>query len=76
MLDHLAGCANLRQAAEAAGISTRTVNYHQRKYPDFAQAVDEALAVGCRGLRAAMIARALTELMLGKRRALPAVRGL
>lgn len=58
VLDHLAGCANLKQAAEAAGISTRTVNYHQRKYPDFAQAVDEALAVGCRGLRAAMIAKA------------------
>lgn len=58
VLDHLAGCANLTQAAAAAEISAETVNYHRRNYPAFAQAVEEALAAGCQALRAAVIAEA------------------
>lgn len=58
VLDHLAGCANLKHAAEAAGVSAETVNYHRRRYPDFAQQVEEALAAGYQALRAAVMERA------------------
>ena len=57
-LDHLAGCCNLKRAAEAAGITPETVNYHRRRDPAFKAACQEALDAGYLALEAMMIERA------------------
>jgi len=45
-LDHFAGSCNLAAAAEAAGVSAATVYEHLRRDPAFAEAFQEALALG------------------------------
>lgn len=42
-LDHFAGTADEKAAAEAAGVSYQTVRAHCRRHPDFAALRDEAL---------------------------------
>lgn len=58
VLDHLAACSNLTRAAEAAGISAETVNYHRRRDPAFAQQCAEAIEAGYDALEALAIERA------------------
>jgi len=58
VLDHIATCCNLKAAAEAAGITPETVNYHRRRDPVFAGQFDEALEIGYGNLEAQMIALA------------------
>lgn len=45
-LDHFSGSCNLEAAAAAAGVSTSTVREHLRTDPAFAEAFQEALALG------------------------------
>jgi len=59
-LDHLAGCANIKRAAEAAGVSTPTVQNHRRRDPAFARAMEEALEAAYLTLEALTIERAAT----------------
>lgn len=58
VLDHLAGCSNLVQAAAAAAVSVETVNYHRRRDPAFAQQCAEAIDVGYAALDAMVLAEA------------------
>lgn len=59
-LDHLASCSNMKQSAEAAGISPSTVNEHRRRDEVFAAQIAEALEAGYEALEAAMMERAAT----------------
>ena len=57
-LDTLAGCATVCRAAEAAGVSVPTVNYHRRRDPVFARQCAEALDIGYDTLEAQKVAEA------------------
>jgi hypothetical protein len=57
-LDTLAGCATVCRAAEAAGISVVTVNYHRRRDPVFARQCAEALDIGYETLEAQKVSEA------------------
>ena len=57
-LDTLAGCATVCRAAEAAGISVMTVNYHRRRDPVFARQCAEALEIAYANLEAQKVAEA------------------
>ncbi len=57
-LDNLAGCATVCRAAEAAGVSTVTVNYHRRRDPVFARQCLEALDIGYDTLEAQKVSEA------------------
>jgi hypothetical protein len=57
-LDTLAGCATVKRAAAAAGVSVATVNYHRRRDPIFAQQCAEALDIGYDTLEAQKVAEA------------------
>ena len=57
-LDTLAGCATVCRAAEAAGVSVPTINYHRRRDPVFAQQFAEALDVAYDNLEAQKVSEA------------------
>lgn len=57
-LDHLAGCANVKAAAAAAGVGVTTVYDARRRDPAFAQQWAEALEMGYATLEALLIERA------------------
>ena len=54
VLDHLAGCCNVRAAAAAAGVSAETVNYHRRRDPVFAEQCAEAIETAYEALDSAI----------------------
>jgi len=57
-LDHLAGCANIRRAAAAAGVLEGTVHNHRRRNAVFAAQCAEALEAGYESLEASVLERA------------------
>jgi hypothetical protein len=57
-LDHLAGCANVRAAAAAAGVGVSTVYDARRRDPVFAQQWAEAMEMGCSTLQALLMEKA------------------
>ncbi|HEX8572342.1 MAG TPA: hypothetical protein VF759_06290 [Allosphingosinicella sp.] len=57
-LDTLAGCATVCRAAQAAGVSVETVNYHRRRDPVWAQQCAEALETAYTNLEADKVAAA------------------
>ena len=58
-LDQLEASCNIRQSAEAAGMTDSTARALRRRDPEFAAAWAEALEIGCERLRAELLARAL-----------------
>jgi len=57
-LDTLAGCATVKRAAAAAGVTPETVNYHRRRDPVFARQCADALDVAYDNLEAQKVADA------------------
>lgn len=57
-LDTLAGCATVKRAAAAAGVTPETVNYHRRRNPVFARRCADALDVAYDNLEAQKVAEA------------------
>ena len=57
-LDTLSGCATVKRAAAAAGVTPETVNYHRRRNPVFARQCAEALDVAYDNLEAQKVADA------------------
>lgn len=57
-LDTLAGCATVCRAAEAAGVSVNTINYHRRRDPVFQQQCAEALDIAYDNLEAQKVSEA------------------
>lgn len=58
VLDHLASCCNLTQAAAAAKVSVETINYHRRGDPLFREQCAEAIDVGYDMIESASLERA------------------
>lgn len=59
-LDHLAGSCNVRESAEAAGVSATSAYALRRKDADFADQWHEALLAGYEVLETAMVGHALS----------------
>src|SRR3569623_2143290 len=57
-LDHLAGCANIRRAAAAAGVLEGTVHNHRRRNAVFVAQCAEALEAGYESHAASVLERA------------------
>ena len=57
-LDHLAACANITRAAQAASVGVTTVNELRRRDPAFAGQMGEAIEAGYAALEALLIERA------------------
>ncbi|MGZ8287021.1 MAG: hypothetical protein ACXW27_13830 [Allosphingosinicella sp.] len=57
-LDHLAGCANVKAAAAAAGVGVTTVYEARRRDPEFARQWAEALEIGVSTLKALLVEKA------------------
>lgn len=57
-LDTLAGCATVKRAAAAAGVTPETVNYHRRRNPVFARQCQDALDIAYDNLEAEKVAEA------------------
>lgn len=68
-LNHFAGCCDVTESAEVAGVDESTVYKHRRKDPAFAAAFDEALAQGYARLEAEALRQRL-EAQKRMRRAL------
>jgi hypothetical protein len=58
-LDHFAGTADVKAAADAAGVSVSAVTHHRRTDPEFAAGCDEALAIAYASLEAEAVRQRL-----------------
>lgn len=57
-LDTPAGCATVKRAAAAAGVTPETVNYHRRRDPVFARQCADALEIAYDNLEAQKVSEA------------------